>query len=116
MNLFMKSKMVFKFIHKIKEIFEGWSNFIFRKEPVEIIAAKRIKLCKTCDFMKMGVCSKCTCPNVGKVRSLSSYCPIGKWGSEHITYDKPDVPMDDFLSSDEYIRYTNGLNKSLNNR
>jgi hypothetical protein len=106
--------MVYRFIHKVKEIYEGWYNFIFRTDSVETIAAKRIKICKACDFMILGVCSKCNCPNVGKVRSLSSYCPIGKWDSEIIGNSIPDVPMETFKTSDEYVAYINRLNKPIN--
>ena len=102
-------------MNKFKEIYNGWKNYIFQKSNVEVIAKYRQSICSDCEHLKLGVCVKCGCPNVGKVRSLSSFCPIGKWSAVEdnnvatveISNDYPSVPMDNFRSSNEYIDYIN---------
>ena len=106
----MRNKMVYKLFHNINLIFNGWYNFIFRKPYIEIVAKNRMRICKSCSHMRFGICSRCSCPNVGKVRSLKSYCPEGHWGKYNPIIEKQGedyVPMMDFESSDDYIIFLN---------
>lgn len=112
----MKKLVVFRLFHKIVEIYTGWKNYIFRKVEIEILYNKRIAICNKCDFYsKYKICTKCTCPGAGKARSPKSICPIGAWEINNkfdapISNDQPHVPMMQFNSSDDYIRYINTFN------
>lgn len=68
-----------------KQIFEGISNAIFKKDIVEKIAAERLLLCKSCPLIDLEgskcmvpgtqpCCSACGCKLDFKTRSLSSEC------------------------------------------
>lgn len=75
------------------KIMEGVMNDIFKKEHVELIAAKRLDICKTCDELDttgktcmvpgtQPCCGLCGCSLEFKTRSLSSKCDMGKWIAE----------------------------------
>jgi len=72
---------------KAKEILEGWTNVVMKKEHVERIALARMNICNTCehnsekhDTVRPDVhCVKCGCTLAAKTRSPDSECPIGKW-------------------------------------
>lgn len=92
-----------KIINKILEIYHGWRNYIFRDYKVEKIAKERLKICSTCEFYKLYICTKCTCPGAGKARSLESQCPENKWKDGRSFIRSSFVPMGDFESSDHYL-------------
>jgi hypothetical protein len=76
-----------------KQIFEGITNSIFKKDIVEKIAAERMMICKACPIIDLEgskcmvpgtqpCCGDCGCKLGLKTRSLSSECthPDGpKW-------------------------------------
>lgn len=68
-----------------KQILEGIKNDIFKKEHVEAIAAKRLKICEGCELIDLKgdkclvpgtkpCCGACGCSLDFKTRSLSSEC------------------------------------------
>lgn len=68
-----------------KQIFEGITNSIFKKDIVEKIAAERLLICKSCPLIDLKgdkcmvpgtqpCCSACGCKLSFKTRSLSSEC------------------------------------------
>lgn len=67
----------------IKEIYEGWKNYIFPNPRTEIVARTRANICSTCveltfvmkESRKIPKCGLCGCPIAAKTRSLSSQCP-----------------------------------------
>ena len=78
------------------QIIEGITNSIFKREDVEEIAAERLAICKACKlydetgdgcFIKgtEPCCDErqggCGCSLQLKIRSLSSSCPLDKWGA-----------------------------------
>lgn len=75
-----------------QEIYPGWKNLVFRDPEIEKIALRRIEVCHGCEKLNRAVwhkkygrkCGVCGCPVEAKVRSMSSKCPIDKWGVEHI--------------------------------
>lgn len=87
---------------KLKEILNGVKNSIFISEEIEKIANKRYEICQECDKdsvnydpvhpEKIGKyysdlrpdehCTECACNIYVKNRSLTTKCPIGKWGPE----------------------------------
>lgn len=75
-------------------ILEGVMNSVFKKEDVEVIATKRMEICRDCnlyDTLGDGCVVKgtqpccneakggCGCSLEFKTRSLSSGCPLNKW-------------------------------------
>jgi len=74
-------------IKQSQEIFEGFVNFIFKDEQIEIKAKERLNKCFNCPLRDEGVCSKkkehngikgCGCALKLKARS-GSECPLKKW-------------------------------------
>tara|TARA_R110002020_G_scaffold79419_3_gene199098 strand:- start:4807 stop:5031 length:225 start_codon:yes stop_codon:yes gene_type:complete len=63
----------------IKEIFEGWKNYIVKTPLVEAEAKRRAEICASCEHAKddLGVprCGICNCPLAMKTRSAKSECP-----------------------------------------
>lgn len=63
----------------IKEIFEGWKNYIVKTPLVEAEAKRRAEICALCEHAKddFGVprCGICNCPLAMKTRSAKSECP-----------------------------------------
>ena len=68
-----------------KQILEGITNSVFKKEDVEVIAAEREKICATCEHLDLEgssclvsgtqpCCGQCGCSLKFKLRSLSSDC------------------------------------------
>jgi hypothetical protein len=72
----------------ISEIYAGWKNYAFKNKYVERIAKDRIDICAKCVDPKTGkpgitykkTCKFCGCFIPAKTRSLSSECPLKKWG------------------------------------
>jgi len=42
-------------------------------------AYARLAICKGCEHKSMGVCGKCGCLLIAKVRFANAQCPVGKW-------------------------------------
>jgi hypothetical protein len=80
---------------KIKNILNGWGNFIEKSEVTETVAESRAKICATCFECKEGkllalikddlkeveghYCALCYCPISAKIRSINERCPLSKW-------------------------------------
>ena len=78
----------------LKEILNGWKNFLSKSEITEAVACHRAKICAACPHAKKGslltfikdtltevqgaYCSICKCPLSAKVRS-NDICPENKW-------------------------------------
>lgn len=99
---------------KLKEIYDGWKNYIFPNPEIESMAKYRASICSECEHLVLGVCSICGCPSAGKIRSPESQCPIGLWLKQEDEQKSvllehndniPDVPMNNFDNSDNYINY-----------
>ena len=43
-------------------------------------AQNRLATCNGCEHKSMGVCGKCGCLLIAKVRFANAQCPVGKWG------------------------------------
>ena len=83
------------YLDKMKLITEGWGNYIWKSETVELLAKTRAEICANCDEAKemkvpitkgdtieeiaMMKCGGCGCPLSGKVRAIASSCPKDKW-------------------------------------
>lgn len=78
---------------QIKQIVEGWTNVVFKKDDVETLAAKRLEICEACEWHSKNNntakikrpddhCTKCGCPLMSKTRCVSCACPIEKWQAE----------------------------------
>ena len=89
-------------------IFKGIKNRVFVKEDVEQIAAIRWDICSKCElFDTKGdscampgtapCCRDCGCILQLKVRSLSSFCPKGKWAAfmDESVEDELNKSLDD---------------------
>lgn len=79
----------------IKNILNGWQNFIFKNEVTEKLAEIRAEHCAKCPHLKYGsmlsmvkdelkeieshYCGKCTCPISAKIRTQNETCPISLW-------------------------------------
>lgn len=80
---------------KIKNILNGWHNFIDKSEVTEAMAEKRALQCVKCSECKEGkllalikddlkeiqghYCALCYCPVSPKIRSELETCPLNKW-------------------------------------
>lgn len=73
-----------------KQIFEGITNSLFKKEHVEEIAQQRLKICDACPHIdKEGTkcflpgtqpcCGLCGCKLAWKTRALSEGCDDHRW-------------------------------------
>lgn len=79
----------------IKNILNGWVNFIEKSEVTEAMAEKRALECAKCVHCKEGkllalikddlkevegfYCGLCYCPISPKIRSELETCPVNKW-------------------------------------
>ncbi len=89
----MEEKKVLK---SVKNILNGWQNFISKNEISEKIAKERALKCKGCVFavesktikafikdeikeVQGFVCDKCKCPLSAKIRSQNEKCPKKEW-------------------------------------
>ena len=83
----------------IKEIAEGWKNYMFRKADIEEVADIRREICMTNECKKYSDqgayihCKRCSCPIESKIRSLRSGCPLKLWG----TIEDLDLVISDTL-------------------
>lgn len=73
-----------------KAIFQGFWNYIFRKQYIEKISKERMEVCNSCDQLDtkgdnclwegtQPCCSECGCSLDIKTRSLSAECPLKHW-------------------------------------
>jgi len=88
----MKFAHLLKAFANIDQIYEGIKNNIFKDDHIEAVAELRWKACKTCKHLdNRGIfcavpktqpcCKECGCSLGVKIRSLSTECPVKKWGS-----------------------------------
>ena len=66
----------------IKEIFQGWKNFILDKISdikYKSIFNNRYEICSECEHNVHGICKICKCILKAKTKAEDSECPIGKW-------------------------------------
>lgn len=86
--------VIFKY-EKLQSILEGWKNYFFVNQEVEIMAKFRAVECAKCPFSESKwyaelindemtdiegmVCTKCDCPLSTKLRSKEETCPESKW-------------------------------------
>lgn len=65
----------------LEQIYDGWKNYIFPNEEMELLAKKRIRFCVDCDKLikQSKICGKCGCYVPAKVRSKKSKCPLNLW-------------------------------------
>jgi len=64
----------------LKEIYDGWKNFIFENKEVEALAKERMEICVDCQFFRTNkTCEKCGCYMPAKTRSPHSKCPENFW-------------------------------------
>lgn len=66
-------------VGKLKSIYDGWSNLIWKSPEVERIAKERALICAHCDLNKHELCKECGCYLPAKIRSIKEKCPIAKW-------------------------------------
>lgn len=80
---------------KIKNILQGWANFISKSEVTEELAFLRAEKCSVCPNAKQGkllaflnddlkeiqgaYCDLCKCPLSAKVRSINEKCDLNEW-------------------------------------
>ncbi len=66
----------------IREIIDGWKNYIVKNPLVEEEAKRRAKICADCKHSKDNFdiprCGICNCPLAMKTRSSKSECPNPK--------------------------------------
>ena len=79
----------------IKDILNGWENYMLKSEVTEKLAKQRAEICNGCKFNKNSIftvfikddfkeiegsyCGKCKCPLSMAVRSKNKKCPLGLW-------------------------------------
>lgn len=82
---------------QVKDILNGYKNYLIPNPVTEEIALQRASVCGTCEFKKKGLhaavlpdykikelngyyCDACLkCPLSAKVRSVDHQCPENKW-------------------------------------
>lgn len=94
-----------------KQILEGIKNKVFTDKDVELIAAKRLKICESCTYIDRSgdhclvpgtkpCCSLCGCDLSLKTRSLSSECA-----------DEENTRWEALLTEEEEDEFTNNQEK-----
>jgi hypothetical protein len=79
----------------VKNVLNGWGNYINGSETINELARDRAKKCSTCIHLvtesllrklpdaittiQGKKCNKCGCPLSSKLRSLNEHCPIKLW-------------------------------------
>ena len=80
-------------LEQAKQILEGWTNTIIKKDNVEEVARVRMMICNNCVYQSENAkkvsnytsirpdihCTECGCPLISKTRSLATSCPKEKW-------------------------------------
>ena len=88
----MKFAHLLKAFVNIDQIYEGIKNNVFKKDHIEAVAELRWQECKKCEHIDrrgsfctvprtQPCCKECGCSLGVKIRSLSTECPVKKWGS-----------------------------------
>ncbi len=88
----MKINKLLNAVKHLDKVYEGVKNSIWKDEYVEEIANDRYGTCSKCAMFDVKglncampgtqpCCASCGCSLAFKVRSLSSSCPLGHWGS-----------------------------------
>ena len=86
-------------LEKAKQIAEGWTNTIVKKDEVEEVASRRLAICADCPHHSNNAktlkgyksvrvddhCTKCGCPLMSKTRCTSCECPEKKWLAEDVS-------------------------------
>jgi len=86
-----------------KQILEGVTNLLFKKEFVENVASYRLEICKSCEYYngecyvpKTGpCCGACGCSLKLKLRSMSSACGLLDIDKEPLWYPIMTQKQDD---------------------
>lgn len=73
-------------LRTVKGVVSGFSNFVFEKEDIELIAAERRRICNVCPKSNNGNSRRCLKRKGGcgcilslKTRVLEEECPDLKW-------------------------------------
>jgi hypothetical protein len=51
-------------------------------QTAEPFAQQRWRICKSCDHLKLYICTQCSCFMPAKTRLSQANCPIGLWRAE----------------------------------
>ncbi len=74
----------------LKNIVQGYTNWIFENPEIEKIATERLAICQVCPersdqqnslVSTFSVCTKCGCTLNAKTRAPQAQCPLLKWKS-----------------------------------
>jgi len=106
----MKLSNLLKAFGNIDQIYEGIKNKTFKKDHIEAIAEYRWDICYRCDKKDdrgtfctapktQPCCKECGCSLGYKMRSLSSECPLKKWGS--VMPEEAEERLRESLSKDD---------------
>lgn len=87
-----------------RQLVEGIKNNIFPSKAIEDIAEERKKECDNCEFLDtegsecyvpgtQPCCGSCGCSLKLKLRSLSSWCPEGKWDA--VISEEDNIKLDE---------------------
>ena len=68
-----------KDVSKLHSILEGWKNVFWLSQDDEVKAKERAIICADCEKNKLGICTKCGCVLIAKIRSPHEVCPLKKW-------------------------------------
>ena len=78
---------------QLKQIWEGWTNLLFKykNRKINIAKKKRLKICRDCKMNSIygkskrldEHCTMCGCNIAAKISCLSCECPMGKWKAEN---------------------------------
>ena len=73
---------------KLKQIVQGYNNWIFPDKKTEDLAVHRLAICKECPersdaqnslISTFSSCKKCGCMLQAKTRAEQAQCPLLKW-------------------------------------
>jgi len=64
---------------KVKSIYTGWRNVIWKDKETEEESMRRVEICADCKHNKNNFCLQCGCWIPAKARSMVERCPINKW-------------------------------------
>lgn len=80
-------------IIQLKQIWEGWTNllFKFKNRKINRIKKKRLQICRDCKMNSIygnskrldEHCTLCGCNIAAKISCLSCECPMTKWKPEN---------------------------------
>lgn len=80
---------------KLKNIIDGWKNYVFEDKDAKKLAESRAIKCAQCSMSVHGMvaeflddevkqikgmkCDVCDCPLSTKLRAREEVCPLGEW-------------------------------------